>query len=58
LKTGIQIVIDDGRFDFELYPNPTNGIITINGENIQKVKIWNTNSQLIRSITINEKPFY
>jgi len=48
---------DNETFDFELYPNPTNGIVTISGGNIQEVKIWNINNQLLRSITINKKQF-
>ena len=54
---GVTEEYDNGMFDFELYPNPTNGIITISGENIHEVKIWNINNQLLRSITINKKQF-
>lgn len=46
---------NDGKFD--LYPNPTNGFVTIKGDDIQKVEVFNVNGQLIRNITINEKQF-
>lgn len=44
-----------GKSDFELYPNPSNGSVTIKGDDIQKVEVFNVNGQLIRNITTNEK---
>ena len=36
-----------------LFPNPTSGIFTVKGENIQSIKITNLNGQLIRYYPIN-----
>ena len=38
------------------YPNPTSGIFTIQGKNIQSIEITNINGQLIRQLTcLNEQ---
>ena len=37
----------------KIYPNPTNGIFTIEGKNIQTVEVMNINGQIIKQLSIN-----
>jgi hypothetical protein len=37
------------------YPNPTSGIFTIQGKNIQSIEITNVNGQIIRQLSINNE---
>ncbi len=39
----------------EIYPNPTNGIFTIEGKNIQAVEITNISGQTIKQLSIDNK---
>jgi hypothetical protein len=52
-KTDILSVTETHNNIYRIYPNPTNGIFTIEGENIQLIEITNINGQIIKQLTIN-----
>lgn len=37
---------------YNIYPNPANSIITIEGENIQEIKLFNTLGQLVKDVKV------
>ena len=53
--TGVYLNKMPGNSSIIIYPNPTKGMIKIEGRDIQKVEIRNVNGQLIRNISIKEE---
>ena len=46
-------IINDVAPDFNIYPNPTDGIINITGKKLYKIEIFTTNGQKILSRKLN-----
>ena len=45
--------MNNKNFSFKISPNPTSGIFTIQGDNIQSVEITNTNGQIVKQLSID-----
>ncbi len=43
--------------NIKIYPNPTNGIFTIQCKDIQSIKIININGQIIKQLSIDNEQF-
>lgn len=41
----------------KIYPNPTNGIFTIQGKGMLSIEILNINGQIIKKVPINNEPY-
>ena len=39
---------------YKVYPNPVKDILTVEGENIQQVNVYNTVGQLVKTINSND----
>lgn len=50
-KTGISSVSEIQNSIYNIYPNPTTGIFTLEGKNIKSVKILNINGQSIKQLS-------
>ncbi len=46
---------DAENLGFSIYPNPTSGVITIEGDNIIEIELMNINGQIISKIAVKEK---
>lgn len=53
--TGIDV--DLNVSEIRIYPNPTNGIITVQGKEIQTVEIINISGQIINQLRTNTEEF-
>ncbi len=52
--TGVRIK-ELNNTSISIYPNPTNGNIIIEGENIKSIKITDVNGRLIKQLTVTDK---
>lgn len=52
------VVIDDAgleehNFNFSVYPNPTNGVVTIESESVNIIRVFNSQGKLIETVYAN-----
>ena len=47
-------VVENGEKAFEIYPNPATTMVTLKGENLSHVAIYNVAGQLVRVVKLND----
>ena len=53
LHAGEEGVIETSANAYNVYPNPTTGVVTIEGENISVISIYNAAGQLVNIVRVN-----
>ena len=51
LHADLDAVIENAASAFNVYPNPTTGMVTVEGENIAAIAIYNATGQLVNVVT-------
>ena len=54
LKVDVTSVIENGENAYEIYPNPATTAVTVKGENLSHVAIYNVAGQLVKVVNLNE----
>ena len=55
--SGVGIGENENTSPIHIYPNPTSGVITIDGKNIEAIEVLNINGQIIKEIAVTEEQF-
>ena len=53
LTVGEVSVIENGDAAYEVYPNPATSQVTVKGENLNSLAIYNVAGQLVRIVTLD-----
>ena len=53
-KYGTAAIDEIANETYKIYPNPANEILSIEGENIKQVNVYNTVGQLVKSVSCND----
>lgn len=53
-KEGYASVEEMTNETYKVYPNPVKDVLTIDGENIEQVNVYNTMGQLVKSVSCND----